>query len=216
MGSGQGIIDGKHSLVLSFFASCVHTISVHLFFQCFFSAGACVNQLDSNGRSMLHDAIIRNDFDGAAFLLDHSADVDQRSGQLFHKLLTHQATANRFTHGAYFVYWVLTLALKRVFIFRTEIIFENNDHLFGRGLVGQKFMEELYNTDIRNILVSFFRDSAGHSPLELAIENGEPQILELLCCKGANLSLTSGSDSKDSPLWISLEKDEDLACVLVR
>ena len=60
---------------------------------------------------------------------------DNKSSEL---KMTHQATANRYHYQH-----TWCPALQRIFVFRkdvrTDTTCENNDHLFGRGLVGQYF-----------------------------------------------------------------------------
>ena len=68
--------------------------------------------------------------------------------------MTHQATANRWSLSShygvccrvYLVFRAPTFALQQDFVFvtygRTDTMCENSDHLFGRGLVGQKEEEK--------------------------------------------------------------------------
>ena len=58
-----------------------------------------------------------------------------------------------------------------------------------------------------------FRTKKNETSLELAIANNLVGAVDALCRMGADLSKASG---EDPPLWLALEKDEDLASILVR
>lgn len=54
----------------------------------------------------------------------------------------------------------------------------------------------------------------GESPIELAIKKHLPAVVECLCRKGANLSISSAS--AEVPLWLALTEDLDTAQILVQ
>lgn len=60
---------------------------------------------------------------------------------------------------------------------------------------------------------SNFRTTSGQTPLELSIEKNLPKVIECLCRKGVDMSLSS---DQDSPLWKALTTNEDIASILVR
>ena len=57
------------------------------------------------------------------------------------------------------------------------------------------------------------RTGLGETPLELCVERELPSVIEVLCRKGADLCSSSGDDP---PLWKALNKNEDIASILVR
>jgi len=57
------------------------------------------------------------------------------------------------------------------------------------------------------------RTPKGQTALELAIELNLPPVVEGLCRKGADLT---SSQSSDPPLWMALQKNQELASTLVR
>lgn len=62
-------------------------------------------------------------------------------------------------------------------------------------------------------LFSSSRTTAGKTPLELSIDKNLPRVVECLCRKGVDMSLSS---SQDPPLWKALSENEDIASILVR
>ena len=65
-----------------------------------------------------------------------------------------------------------------------------------------------------NQALYFFRTALGETPLELCVERELPGVIEVLCRKGADLC--SSSKGGDPPLWKALQKNEDIASILVR
>ncbi len=110
------------------FSACLLHIRIDI------TGGANVNIVNSEGKTLLHSAILDSDVDGANFLLSNGADFD-------------------------------------------------------------------------------IRTSGGETPLELAIKGDLLPVVEGLCRRGADLTGCSGPDP---PLWMALERSEELASVLVR
>ena len=59
-----------------------------------------------------------------------------------------------------------------------------------------------------------FSSGLGETPLELCVEKELPKVIEVLCRKGADLC--SSRSGQDPPLWKALQKNEDIASILVR
>ena len=62
----------------------------------------------------------------------------------------------------------------------------------------------------------FFRTGLGETPLELCVERELPGVIEVLCRKGADLCSSSSGKGDNPPLWKALQKNEDIASILVR
>lgn len=63
--------------------------------------------------------------------------------------------------------------------------------------------------------VIFSRTQEGQTALQLAISNQLPLVVDAICTRGADMSVTD--EKGDPPLWLALEKGlEDIASTLVR